>query len=408
MAPSYGATPRDDGSRSPPAPEQTPSAPKEKRRRRKRRADPEDLHPAMKRLNQLSDFIVTYIPWLFLGYLLFSAWFLHVHLQGEHDAFHTWIDTTYFVFITILTIGYGDVFPTTDAGKSYVIVFILVGACLGSVILGYVAEWVLATQERVLEAVARRRARMMSADVSKIRDRLRDPTRRSVGAAERGESAKTASDARRETANDDVSRETSSPDADASADANNLPVMKALFTVLFFTTVGALSMMAIESLSFTDAFYWAVVTVTTVGYGDVAPRTDAGKLFVCFFATFAVGTVGWAISTIAEVYIKASLTNDANEKLERCRVTPEYLAEVGGKKGYVTRLDFFKATLVSLGKATNEDLATIDARFGELDVNDDGKLSIEDLIGDMDQLAAARAKVLRARAAGPATRPGGG
>lgn len=400
MAPSYGATPRDDGSRSPPAPEQTPSAPKEKRRRRKRRADPEDLHPAMKRLNQLSDFIVTYIPWLFLGYLLFSAWFLHVHLQGEHDAFHTWIDTTYFVFITILTIGYGDVFPTTDAGKSYVIVFILVGACLGSVILGYVAEWVLATQERVLEAVARRRARMMSADVSKIRDRLRDPTRRSVGAAERGESAKTA--------NDDVSRETSSPDADASADATNLPVMKALFTVLFFTTVGALSMMAIESLSFTDAFYWAVVTVTTVGYGDVAPRTDAGKLFVCFFATFAVGTVGWAISTIAEVYIKASLTNDANEKLERCRVTPEYLAEVGGKKGYVTRLDFFKATLVSLGKATNEDLATIDARFGELDVNDDGKLSIEDLIGDMDQLAADLAKVLRARDEVTEKRTGGG
>lgn len=400
MAPSYGATPRDDGSRSPPAPEQTPSAPKEKRRRRKRRADPEDLHPAMKRLNQLSDFIVTYIPWLFLGYLLFSAWFLHVHLQGEHDAFHTWIDTTYFVFITILTIGYGDVFPTTDAGKSYVIVFILVGACLGSVILGYVAEWVLATQERVLEAVARRRARMMSADVSKIRDRLRDPTRRSVGAAERGESAKTA--------NDDVSRETSSLDADASADATNLPVMKALFTVLFFTTVGALSMMAIESLSFTDAFYWAVVTVTTVGYGDVAPRTDAGKLFVCFFATFAVGTVGWAISTIAEVYIKASLTNDANEKLERCRVTPEYLAEVGGKKGYVTRLDFFKATLVSLGKATNEDLATIDARFGELDVNDDGKLSIEDLIGDMDQLAADLAKVLRARDEVTDKRTGGG
>ena len=400
MAPSYGATPRDDGSRSPPEPEQTPSAPKEKRRRRKRRADPEDLHPAMKRLNQLSDFMLTYIPWLFLGYLLFSAWFLHVHLQGEHDAFHTWIDTTYFVFITILTIGYGDVFPTTDAGKSYVIVFILVGACLGSVILGYVAEWVLATQERVLEAVARRRARMMSADVSKIRDRLRDPTRRSVGAAERGESAKTA--------NDDVSRETSSPDADASADATNLPVMKALFTVLFFTTVGALSMMAIESLSFTDAFYWAVVTVTTVGYGDVAPRTDAGKLFVCFFATFAVGTVGWAISTIAEVYIKASLTNDANEKLERCRVTPEYLAEVGGKKGYVTRLDFFKATLVSLGKATNEDLATIDARFGELDVNDDGKLSIEDLIGDMDQLAADLAKVLRARDEVTDKRTGGG
>ena len=403
MAPSYGATPRDDDSPSVPAPEQTPSGRKAKRRRRKRRADSAGLHPAVRRLSQLSDFVVTHIPWLFLGYLLFSAWFLHAHLQSERAAFHTWIDTMYFVFVTIITIGYGDVFPTTDEGKSYVIVFILVGACLGSVVLGYVAEWVLATQERVMEALARRRALLMSADVSKIRDRLKDPSRRSVGAAERGDASGEKKRAR-------VAGEPALPDSDPDANVADadVPVTRALCVVLFFITVGALSMMVIESLSFTDAFYWAVVTVTTVGYGDMTPKTDAGKLFVCFFATFAVGTVGWAISTIAEVYIKASLTNDANEKLEQCRVTPEYLAEVGGKKGYVTRLDFFKATLVSLGKATNEDLATIDARFGELDVNDDGKLSIEDLIGDMDQLAADLAKVLRARDEVTDKRTGGG
>ena len=367
--------------------------PKEKRRRRARRADPADLHPAMRRLNQLSDFIVTYIPWLFLGYLLFSAWFLHVFLADEHTKkFHTWIDTMYFVFITILTIGYGDVYPTTDAGKSYVIVFILVGACLGSVILGYVAEWVLATQERVLEAIAKRRARVMSADVEKIRERLSDASKRSIARAERGER-----DIARRRMDDAMDEPTETESPDEKYDASNVPVLKALFVVLFFTTVGALGMMAIENLSFTTAFYWAVVTVTTVGYGDVTPKTDFGKIFTCVFATLAVGTVGWAISTIAELYIKASLVNDANEKLDQCRVTPEYLAEVGGKKGYVTRLDFFKATLVSLGKVTDADVEMVDARFDELDVNDDGQLSIEDLIGDMDQLAADLAKVLRAR-----------
>jgi hypothetical protein len=270
-----------------------------------------------------------------------------------------------------------------------------VGACLGSVILGYVAEWVLATQERVLEAIARRRARVMSADVEKIRERLSDASKRSVARAERGER-----DIARRRMDDAMIDEPidaeESPD-EKNAESSNVPVLKALFVVLFFTTVGALGMMAIENLSFTTAFYWAVVTVTTVGYGDVTPKTDFGKIFTCVFATLAVGTVGWAISTIAELYIKASLVNDANEKLDQCRVTPEYLAEVGGKKGYVTRLDFFKATLVSLGKVTDADVEMVDKRFDELDVNDDGQLSIEDLIGDMDQLAADLAKVLRAR-----------
>lgn len=46
-----------------------------------------------------------------------------------------------------------------------------------------------------------------------------------------------------------------------------------------------------------------------------------------------------------------------------------------------------KAMLISLGKVTREDLDTIQGRFEELDVNGDRTLSVEDLVGDVEQLA---------------------
>ncbi len=37
--------------------------------------------------------------------------------------------------------------------------------------------------------------------------------------------------------------------------------------------------MHVEGMSLVDALYFTSVTITTVGYGDVVPRTEAGKLF---------------------------------------------------------------------------------------------------------------------------------
>jgi len=48
---------------------------------------------------------------------------------------------------------------------------------------------------------------------------------------------------------------------------------------------------SIEGWSWVDSFYFSTVAVTTVGFGDLAPSTDASKLFTCFYVLSGIGII---------------------------------------------------------------------------------------------------------------------
>ena len=53
-----------------------------------------------------------------------------------------------------------------------------------------------------------------------------------------------------------------------------------------------------EGWSVLQAVYFSVVVLTTVGYGDLAPSTQASKLFTCFFALLGIGLIGAALGVV--------------------------------------------------------------------------------------------------------------
>ena len=59
-----------------------------------------------------------------------------------------------------------------------------------------------------------------------------------------------------------------------------------------------------------DAVWWTVATVTTVGYGDIVPVTDVGRIVSVFYMFFGITILGIAVSVLATRVYKRRFEND--------------------------------------------------------------------------------------------------
>jgi voltage-gated potassium channel Kch len=75
--------------------------------------------------------------------------------------------------------------------------------------------------------------------------------------------------------------------------------------------IGTLFYHVTEKLSFIDSFYFSVVTLGTVGYGDIVPHTDLGKLFTSFYILVGIGIIaGFANILVKHAVIKRELRSE--------------------------------------------------------------------------------------------------
>jgi voltage-gated potassium channel len=68
-------------------------------------------------------------------------------------------------------------------------------------------------------------------------------------------------------------------------------LLKVLYLLLGVFATGIIGYSVIERWPPLDAFYMTVITISTVGFGEVQPLSDAGKIFSAFLIIAGVGVV---------------------------------------------------------------------------------------------------------------------
>lgn len=83
-----------------------------------------------------------------------------------------------------------------------------------------------------------------------------------------------------------------------------------------------------ENVPFTESFWWALVTATTVGYGDISPASPLGKIAAIILMFLGIGFIGLLTSTITDYFNKQDepeQDEDLHEKIDQLLIKIDQL-----------------------------------------------------------------------------------
>lgn len=93
--------------------------------------------------------------------------------------------------------------------------------------------------------------------------------------------------------------------------------------------IGTFGFMMLEKLSFVDALYFTVVTISTVGYGDIHPTTTGSQIFGIVLIVFGIGTFLTIVSDVTQLFIQRGRENLRKQRLNM--IIGVFFTEVGNR-----------------------------------------------------------------------------
>jgi hypothetical protein len=282
--------------------------------------------------------VVTLAVYVLVGYIFYN--------QEEGWGL---IDSAYFAVLTITTVGYGDLVPTSDGSKVFTIIYAFLGIGLVGTALGQVASWIYILQDKYSKQAtlmmlkeslktANKMKKVGGAAVNKSLAGGRMVSQKLINAGssvgsrmkDLGKSAGAQSPLKLnkklgELKNTTIGRTAQNllGSAQSAISTSKDGVMKAstavtsafgclwrlyqskVYTVLMIVAPLVLYILfgiglgQIEGWGILDSVYVSCITLTGIGYGDITPSTQSGRLFAVFYMPIGIVVTLNVVSTLA-------------------------------------------------------------------------------------------------------------
>jgi len=148
--------------------------------------------------------------------------------------------------------------------------------------------------------------------------------------------------------------------------------------------VGTVILYTEEHFSIGDAAWYCFITSTTVGYGDINVRSQAGRLYATFHIQLSVIWLAAIIGHIGSLYEKRQRLIRYEAMMKR-RLDAKMIRNMDRDGNGVDRVEFLVGTLMFLGAEVGGEalswkhVAPMLKQFNSFDVDGDGKLTQRDL-----------------------------
>jgi potassium channel subfamily K len=228
-------------------------------------------------------------------------------------------DAFYFCMVLLTTVGYGDISPVTPAGKIFTMLYILAALTLAATSVGVIVD----------AATEATNAGSKAYQLPSVRAHL-------------------------------------------------MGLLRALAMLALMNVLGACWYMVVEGASALDGFYWALVTSTTVGLGDL-DVSGPTRTFNCVYLLIAVGAVAYALGELVSVVTTYGQIKRIAHFCEQ-GVSADLIEEIDvDKSGEVDRFEFCTYMLVNMGKLNQSDVDDVMGLFRAYDLDGSGHINCKDV-----------------------------